>query len=83
LRELSEQERSDMQIYTDTALAAVRGTIFGMAISQSGTIISLSTGEIEVGRITAENDGIPFLTDPSVTFTGFTASDNFVNNGTG
>ncbi|MBP7806553.1 FecR domain-containing protein [Candidatus Gracilibacteria bacterium] len=42
--------QSDFSISTDSAVAAVRGTVFGVAKNASGSTLSLKEGKIEVGR---------------------------------
>lgn len=61
---------SEFTIQTDSAVAAVRGTVFGMTESPSGsTNITLVSGKIEVAKKTA-----PALVDPSVS-TGLSTFD--------
>jgi FecR protein. len=49
---------SNFSIHTDTAVAAVRGTVFGVAESSTGaTSISLASGRLEVAQITTDANG--------------------------
>lgn len=41
-------ERSELEITTGTAIASVRGTIFGIAKTSAGTEITLVAGELEI-----------------------------------
>lgn len=52
---------SDFSIQTDSAVAAVRGTVFGMSRSSTGTTsISLKVGKLEVEKIDASGNKAPF-----------------------
>lgn len=69
---------SDFSIRTDTAVAAVRGTVFGIQSSSTGvTDISLVFGKLEVTRITANAAG-DILSQQS-----FVASNGFSTTATG
>lgn|GEM_PF-5549065 len=46
-------------------------------------MLSLAAGKIDVGRVLEEDNGVPFITNPSVTSTGFTVDDHFILGGTG
>ena len=68
---------SDFSIQTDSAVAAVRGTIFGISKSTTGaTSISLEVGKIEVGKI------IP-VTNTITKAESFTGASGFVSDPTG
>ncbi|MDD5198057.1 MAG: FecR domain-containing protein [Candidatus Gracilibacteria bacterium] len=51
---------SDFSIQTDSALAAVRGTVFGVTRDASGTTISLASGKLEVEKIGTDGTKTPF-----------------------
>lgn len=83
LRAIDENE-SEMQIYTTTALAAVRGTVFGVSVSSTGvTSLSLASGQIDVGRNPVVTDGLPLIGDTIVTTSPFDTTDGFSITATG
>ena len=65
---------SDFSLQTDSAVAAVRGTVFGVSRSSTGvTAISLVSGKLEVDKITADGTSIPFTVAE-----GFNTTEGFV-----
>ncbi len=76
---------SDFSIQTDSALAAVRGTVFGMSRdANSKTNISLAAGKLEVDKFEINPNGV-ITPQPFPTANGFstTASTGFVLDGIG
>ncbi|PIQ42153.1 hypothetical protein COW06_00615 [Candidatus Gracilibacteria bacterium CG12_big_fil_rev_8_21_14_0_65_38_15] len=52
---------SDFSIQTDSAVAAVRGTVFGVSRSNTGeTALSLASGKLEVDKIISGGNPVPF-----------------------
>lgn len=46
-------ERSELEITTGTAVASVRGTVFGVTKSPAGTDVTLVVGKLEITTLSA------------------------------
>lgn len=44
-------ERSELEITTGTAVASVRGTVFGVTKTPSGTDVTLVVGKLEISAL--------------------------------
>lgn len=69
---------SDFSIKTDSALAAVRGTVFGVTRDASGTTFSLASGKLEVSKLDVVGVSTPFTTTQGFSTTatgGFVIAD--------
>lgn len=70
---------SDFSIQTDSALAAVRGTVFGVSKNTLGvTQLALASGKLEVAKITTSTTGVILSQYPFINGFSTTASTGFV-----